>query len=201
MNEPARRATPGAELQTYEGTIERILFDRAEIAEAIERLGRQIARDYSGKPLLLLGVLKGALYVAADLARAIARSPGGPSHLEMDYLVVSSYGNSTRSSGEVRMLKDTSENVGGKNVLIVEDIVDNGLTLSYLQALLSGRSPADLRSCVLFDKPYRRRVDVPIEYVGLVAPDEFVVGYGLDYQEKYRNLPYLAQLRSWVFSE
>jgi hypoxanthine phosphoribosyltransferase len=150
---------------------------------------------------MVLGVLKGALYVTVDLVRALSRVPGGPSSIDLDFMVVSSYGNSTRSSGEVRLLKDTSENIAGKNVLVVEDIVDNGLTLQYLRSLLSGRGPRTLRSCVLFDKPYNRRVDVPIDYVGLVAPDEFVVGYGLDYGESYRNLPYLAQLRPWVFSE
>lgn len=188
-------------VRPYEEAIERTLFTEAEIAEAVETLARRIANDYSGQPLTLLGVLKGALYVAVDLARAISRLPDGPSEIRVDYLVVSSYGNSTRSSGEVRMLKDTSENIAGKDVLIVEDIVDNGLTLQYLQSLLSGRGPASLRSCVLFDKPYRRRVDARVDYIGLVAPDEFVVGYGLDYQERYRNLPYLAQLRSSEFLE
>ena len=99
------------------------------------------------------------------------------------------------------MLKDTSEKIEGRNVLVVEDIIDNGLTLQYLRSLLSGREPASLKSCVLFDKPYHRRVEVPVDYVGLTAPDVFVVGDGLDYQENYRNLPYLAQLQSWVFSE
>jgi len=188
-------------IRPYEGAIERTLFTEAEIAGAIESLASRIASDYAGQPLTLLGVLKGALYVAVDLARAISRLPDGPSEIRVDYLVVSSYGNSTRSSGEVRMLKDTSENIAGKDVLIVEDIVDNGLTLQYLQSLLGGRGPASLRSCVLFDKPYRRRVDARVDYIGLVAPDEFVVGYGLDYQERYRNLPYLAQLRSSEFLE
>ncbi|MDP9110161.1 MAG: hypoxanthine phosphoribosyltransferase [Candidatus Eremiobacteraeota bacterium] len=188
-------------VRPYEQAIERTLFTSEQIAGAIETLARQIANDYAGKPLTLLGVLKGALYVAADLARAISRLPDGPSEIRVDYLVVSSYGNAARSSGEVRMLKDTSESIGGKDVLIVEDIVDNGLTLQYLQSLLGGRGPASLRSCVLFDKPYRRIVDARVDYVGLVAPDEFVVGYGLDYQERYRNLPYLAQLRSSEFAE
>jgi hypoxanthine phosphoribosyltransferase len=187
--------------ESYEGTIERTLFSEAEIRAAVARLASQIAADFSGKPLLVLGVLKGALYVTVDLVRAISRVPGGPSEMELDFLVVSSYGNSTRSSGEVRLLKDVDQNIAGKHVLVVEDIIDNGLTLQYLRSLLSGRGPASLKSCVLFDKPYNRRVDVPIDYVGLVTPDEFVVGYGLDYRESYRNLPYLAQLRSWVFSE
>lgn len=188
-------------MQTYEGTIERTLFSETEIAAAVERIAQQIAADYAGQPLLVLGVLKGALYVTADLLRALARIPGGPSRIDVDYIVVSSYGNETRSSGEVRLLKDTQHNVAGKHVVVVEDIVDNGLTLQYLQSLLNGRSPASLRSCVLFDKPFNRRVEVPVEYVGLVAPDEFVVGYGLDFREYYRNLPYLAQLQSWVFAK
>jgi hypoxanthine phosphoribosyltransferase len=190
-----------AERGTYEGTIERTLFDERAIAAAVERLAERIAAEYAGQPLLVLGVLKGALYVTVDLVRALARIPNGPSRIDVDYVVVSSYGNATRSSGEVRLLKDTDHNVAGKHVLVVEDIVDNGLTLQYLRSLFNGRDPASLRSCVLFDKPYNRRVEVPVEYVGLVVPDEFVVGYGLDYGELYRNLPYLAQLQSWVFSK
>lgn len=182
-------------------TIEKTLFTSAEIDAAIARLAGEIARDYAGKPLLVLGVLKGALYVTVDLVRALSRLPDGPSRIELDFIVVSSYGNSSRSSGEVRLLKDTGEKIEGRNVLVVEDIIDNGLTLQYLRSLLSGREPASLKSCVLFDKPYHRQVEVPVDYVGLVAPDVFVVGYGLDYQENYRNLPYLAQLQSWVFSE
>lgn len=186
---------------SYDGTIERTLFSESEIAGVLARLAQEIARDFSGQPLLVLGVLKGALYVTVDLVRAISRVPDGPSQVELDFLVVSSYGNSTRSSGEVRLLKDTNANIAGKNVLVVEDIIDNGLTLQYLRSLLQGREPASLKSCVLFDKPFNRRVDVPVDYIGLETPDEFVVGYGLDYGESYRNLPYLAQLRSWVFSE
>ena len=188
-------------MHTYEGTIERTLYTEIEISQAIERLAQRISSDYAGQPLFILGVLKGALYVTVDLLRALSRIPDGPSNIEVDYIVVSSYGNETRSSGEVRLLKDTEHNVAGKHVVIVEDIVDNGLTLQYLQSLLKGRQPASLRSCVLFDKPYNRRVDVPVEYVGVVAPDEFVVGYGLDFRELYRNLPYLAQLQSWVFTK
>ncbi|MBV9270282.1 MAG: hypoxanthine phosphoribosyltransferase [Candidatus Eremiobacteraeota bacterium] len=181
--------------------MERTLYTEIEISQAIERLAQRISSDYAGQPLFILGVLKGALYVTVDLLRALSRIPDGPSNIEVDYIVVSSYGNETRSSGEVRLLKDTEHNVAGKHVVIVEDIVDNGLTLQYLQSLLKGRQPASLRSCVLFDKPYNRRVDVPVEYVGVVAPDEFVVGYGLDFRELYRNLPYLAQLQSWVFTK
>lgn len=181
------------------GDIESVIFTEEEIAAAVGRLAAQISADYRGQPLLLIGVLKGALFFAVDLARALSRIEDGPSGIRMDFLAVSSYGNAHRSSGEVRLLKDTSESVEGQNVLIVEDIVDNGLTLDYLRGMFAGRGPRSLRSCVLFDKPYRRSVDVPIEYKGLVAPDEFVVGYGLDYQERYRGLPYLAKLHPSVF--
>ncbi|HUN29565.1 MAG TPA: hypoxanthine phosphoribosyltransferase [Alphaproteobacteria bacterium] len=188
-------------MQSYEGAIARALFSQAEIAAAIERLAQAIVRDHRRMPLMLVGVLKGALYVAADLARAISAIPDGPSEIGVDYMCVSSYGNASRSSGEVRLLKDLTEPVAGRNVVIVEDIIDNGLTLEYLRALLGERHPASLRACVLFDKPYHRTVQVPVEYVGLRAPDEFVVGYGLDYQELFRNLPYLAQLRPEVFTD
>ncbi|MDQ6929401.1 MAG: hypoxanthine phosphoribosyltransferase [Candidatus Eremiobacteraeota bacterium] len=185
----------------YEETIERTIFTAAQIREAVERLAVAIAADHRRQPLLLVGVLKGALYVTADLLRALSYVPGGPSEIQIDYLAVSSYGNANRSSGEVRLLKDTTENVSGANVVIVEDIIDNGLTLGYLQGILRERGPKSLKSCVLFDKPYNRRVGVHVDYIGLTAPDAFVVGYGLDYQEAYRNLPYLAQLHSWVFTE
>ncbi|HTV92064.1 MAG TPA: hypoxanthine phosphoribosyltransferase [Verrucomicrobiae bacterium] len=187
-------------LHSYDATIAGEIFSAAEIAAAIERLASEIARDCRRRPLTLVGVLKGALYVAADLSRAISRLPDGPSEIGVDYICVSSYGNAARSSGEVRLLKDLSDPVGGRHVVIVEDIIDNGLTLEYLRALLGERNPASLRACVLFDKPYHRLVEVPVEYVGLVAPDEFVVGYGLDYQELFRNLPYLAQLRPEAFT-
>ena len=188
-----------SDLQTYDETIERTLFTAAEIAMAVQRLALAVAADYRGQPLTLLGVLKGALYVTADLARSLSAIPDGPSELRIDYITVSSYGNTNRSSGEVRMLKDTAENIEGRNVVIVEDIVDNGLTLSYLQGLLAARKPASLKSCVLLNKPHNRRVTVHVDYVGLAVPDVFVVGYGLDYQERYRNLPFLAALHPWVF--
>lgn len=172
-----------------------IEFDAAAIASAVERLASEIVADLHGEPVTLVGVLKGALFLTADLARALP----GASATTIDFIAVSSYGNADRSSGEVRLLKDTSESVEGKNVIIVEDIVDNGLTLQYLQALLGGRKPASLRSCVLLDKPYRRSARVAVDYTGFTAPDTFIVGYGLDYQEKYRNLPYLARLHNWVF--
>ncbi|GAC1302610.1 MAG: hypoxanthine phosphoribosyltransferase [Vulcanimicrobiaceae bacterium] len=177
------------------GEIAAIEFDAAAIAHAVARLAAGIAEDLRGEPVTLVGVLKGALFFTADLARALPAETDA----RIDFIAVSSYGNAARSSGEVRLLKDTSESVEGKNVVIVEDIVDNGLTLHYLQGLLAGRNPASLRACVLLDKPYRRSVAVSIDYTGFTAPDAFIVGYGLDYQEKYRNLPYLARLHNWVF--
>jgi hypoxanthine phosphoribosyltransferase len=185
----------------YGGSIERALFTEEEIRSAIERLALRIAEDHRGQPLMLVGVLKGALHAAADLARAIAGVADGPSEIIVDYICVTSYGNSSRSSGEVRMLKDTSMHVSGRHVVLVEDIIDNGLTLQYLRSLLEERHPSSLRACVLFDKPYHRSVETVVDYVGLQCPDDFVVGYGLDYQELYRNLPYLAQLRPAVFAE
>jgi hypoxanthine phosphoribosyltransferase len=176
--------------------VESVLFTAEEIARTVARLGEEIAARSVGAPILLLGILKGALIFTADLARALpADAP-----VEIDFLAVSSYGNGRRSSGEVRLLKDAGESIEGKHVIIVEDIIDNGLTLGYLQGLLWSRKPASLRSCVLFDKPYNRAADVPIEYKGLLCPDAFVVGYGLDYQERFRNLPYLARLREEVFT-
>ncbi|GAC1526840.1 MAG: hypoxanthine phosphoribosyltransferase [Vulcanimicrobiaceae bacterium] len=176
-------------------SIATIAFDAPMIAAAVTGLAATIRRDLVGEPVLLVGVLKGALFLIADLARAFPPSDD----VRIDFLAVSSYGNADRSSGEVRLLKDTSESVEGKNVVIVEDIVDNGLTLQYLQRLLASRNPASLRTCVLLDKPYRRSVSVPIDYIGFQCPDTFIVGYGLDYQEKYRTLPYLASLHTWVF--
>jgi hypoxanthine phosphoribosyltransferase len=179
--------------------IEAVIFSEAEIAAAIHRMAAAIARDYLGKTVVLLGVLKGALFVTADLARAL-ESVSADVVVQLDFLAVSSYGNAHRSSGEVRLVQDTSHSIEGKHVLIVEDIVDNGLTLKYLMNLLSGRAPASLRAAVLLDKPYNRRVEVPVAYIGLTCPDEFVVGYGLDYQERYRTLPYVAKLRSEIFT-
>ncbi len=178
--------------------IERVLFSPEEIAAAIRRIAGAIARDYSGQPVLLVAVLKGALFVVSDLARALAEEASGPSEVALDFIAVSSYGNAHRSSGEVRLVHDTSRSVEGRHVIIVEDIIDNGHTLAYLRNLFRARQPASLRTAVLLDKPYRRAVEVSLDYVGLTCPDEFVVGYGLDYQERYRTLPYVAKLRSEI---
>jgi len=165
------------------------------IAAAVERLAGEIAGDYRGQPLVLLGVLKGALCLTADLSRALARKAAGPSEIFVDYVFVQRYGASGTTGSAARLEADASLPLGGKNLMIVDGIVDEGLTLEYLRALLAERRPATLRSCVLFDNPGRRATDVPVEYRGLAVPDVFAIGYGLDYKEWYRNLPYLAELR------
>jgi hypoxanthine phosphoribosyltransferase len=184
--------------QTLPPGIERVLVTAQEIAEANRRMAEAIARDYAGRSLVLVGVLKGALFVTADLARALAEVADGPTDVQLDFIAVSSYGNAHRSSGEVRLIQDTTHAIEGRHVIIVEDIVDNGHTLDYLLSMLQNRRPASLRTAVLLDKPYHRAVNVATDYVGLTCPDEFVVGYGLDYQERYRTLPYLAKLRPEV---
>jgi hypoxanthine phosphoribosyltransferase len=187
--------------RTLHPDLECVLFSEAEIAAAIRSLAAQIARDHAGEDVLLLGILKGAVHVLSDLARELDQIQPGPSRLYLDVMAVSSYGNASRSSGEVRLIQDTTHAVEGRRVVIVEDIIDNGLTLSYLNALLSARKPLSLRSAVLLDKPYRRIANVKADYVGLTCPDEFIVGYGLDYQERYRTLPYIAKLRPDIFSD
>ena len=151
-------------------------------------LGEEISRDYEGRDLFLVGVLKGAVFFLSDLMRAISV----PS--EVDFMAVASYGSSTDSSGVVRILKDLDASIEGREVLIVEDIVDSGLTLSYLLRTLKARDPKSLEVCALLTKPERRKVDLPIRYVGFEIPNRFVVGYGLDHAERYRNLPYVAAL-------
>jgi hypoxanthine phosphoribosyltransferase len=183
---------------TLPAGIERVLFSGEEIDAAIARIAASVAREYQGEDLILVAVLKGALFFVADLARAIVEVTPGPRSVQLDFIAVSSYGSSHRSSGEVRLVHDTTHAIEGRHVLIVEDIVDNGHTLSYLRGMLSNRAPASLRTAVLLDKPYRRAIDVAVEYTGLTCPDEFVVGYGLDYQERYRALPYVAKLRPEV---
>jgi hypoxanthine phosphoribosyltransferase len=181
--------------------LECVLFSEAEIAAAIRKIAEEIARDYAGQDVLLLGILKGAVHVLSDLARELDGIQPGPARLFLDCMAVSSYGNASRSSGEVRLIQDSTHAVEGRHVIIVEDIVDNGHTLLYLNALLNARQPLSLRSAVLLDKPYRRTASVQADYVGLTCPDEFIVGYGLDYQERYRTLPYIAKLRPDIFSD
>jgi hypoxanthine phosphoribosyltransferase len=166
-----------------------ILFTADEIAAAVSRLALRLALDSPPEPILLVGVLKGALFLTADLARAMPPEVDA----RLDYLAVSSYAG-VRSSGEVRLLQDVGQDIAGKHVVLVDDILDSGLTLTFLTGLLAARKPASLRTCVLLDKPAGRKVDVAVDVTGLTCPDAYVVGYGLDYQEKYRNLPYLAKL-------
>jgi hypoxanthine phosphoribosyltransferase len=173
----------------FEGDIERVLITDEEIQGKIRELGDQITEDYRGKELLLVGVLKGAFVVMADLSRHI-RLP-----LQFDFMAVSSYGAATKTSGVVRILKDLDHDIEGHDVLLVEDIVDSGLTLAYLLRNLRARRPASLEVCALLRKPEVQRVALDIRYQGFEIPPEFVVGYGLDYGEKYRNLPYVATLK------
>ncbi len=175
--------------------IEEILIGEKHLQQKVLELGRKITSDYQGRPLLLLCVLKGALMFLADLARAIDLP------LELDFMVVSSYGSATESSGVVRIVKDLEEPIDGKNVLIVEDIVDSGLTLNYLLEVLRTRNPASLRVCTLIDKAKEREKLVIPDYIGFQVADRFVVGYGLDYAQRYRNLPYIGILKPEVYQE
>jgi hypoxanthine phosphoribosyltransferase len=178
----------------FEGDIDHILISGEEIQAKIRELGAQITEDYRGRDLLLIGVLKGAFVVMADLSRHI-RLP-----LQFDFMAVSSYGAATKTSGVVRILKDLDHDIKGRDVLVVEDIVDSGLTLAYLLKNLQARGPATLEVCALLHKVEVQRVPVEIRYRGFEIPPEFVVGYGLDYGEKYRNLPYVATLKSEAYA-
>jgi hypoxanthine phosphoribosyltransferase len=172
-----------------------VLLSEERIRERVIELGRQISQDYAGQRLTLVSVLKGSLPFMADLMREI-HIP-----LRIDLMEVSSYGGaSTESSGLVRILKDLSASIAGEQVLLVEDIIDTGLTLNYLLRYLRGKNPASLRICTLLDKPARRLVDIPVDYTGFTIPDQFVVGYGLDYGELYRNLRFVGVLRPEVYS-
>ena len=164
----------------------RVLISRQEIAARVAELGHAIRRDYAGRSPLLVGVLKGAVIFTADLLRAVALPAG------LDFIGVSSYGTGAKSSGVVRLAADLSVSIEGRDVVVVEDIIDTGRTISYLRRNLATRHPRSLALCVLLDKVARREVDVPVDYVGFAIPDEFVVGYGLDYNGLYRNLPDIA---------
>jgi hypoxanthine phosphoribosyltransferase len=171
-----------------EQAIGEILIDEETLAGRVAELGAEVSADYQGRDLLLIGVLKGAVFFMADLMR----------HLnvpcEVDFMAISSYGDATDSSGIVRILKDLDINIEGRDVLVVEDIIDSGLTLSYLIRNLESREPASLEVCALLTKPSRREIDIPVRYVGFEIPNKFVVGYGLDFAERYRNLPYVGVL-------
>ncbi len=164
----------------------RVLLTEKEVDEKIRMIGEQISKDYAGKTVHLVCVLKGGCFFMCELAKRITVP------VTMDFMSVSSYGSETKSSGVVRIVKDLDEPLKGKNVLVVEDIVDSGRTLSYLLEMLKDRGPESVRLCTLLDKPERRVVDVKVDYTGFEIPDEFVVGYGLDYDQRYRNLPYIG---------
>jgi hypoxanthine phosphoribosyltransferase len=181
--------TNGSSAWRPEDDIEEVLITEAELGQRVTALGEQISGDYRGHSLVLLGVLKGAVMFLVDLARQI-RLP-----LELDFMATSSYGASTQSSGVVRILKDLDESVEGKHVLIVEDIIDSGLTLSYILRSLQARQPASIKICGLLVKNRPRDSELTIDYVGFEIPDRFVVGYGLDYAEVYRNLPFIGVLK------
>jgi len=175
--------------------IEKVLVSREQIREMVEMLGKRISEDYAGKELVLVGVLKGGFIFLADLMREITIP------VDMDLIAVSSYGASTKSSGVVRIIKDMDLNVSNKHVLIVEDLVDTGLTLRHLKDLFNTRGPKSVKICTAFDKPSRRKVDIEVEYKGIEIPDEFIVGYGLDYAGKYRNLPDVCTLKKEIYSK
>jgi hypoxanthine phosphoribosyltransferase len=175
--------------------VEEVLIDEAALQARIAELGEEISADYRGRELLLIGVLKGAVFFMSDLMRRL-RVP-----CEIDFMAISSYGASTDSSGVVRILKDLDINIEGRHVLVVEDIIDSGLTLSYLMRNLEAREPASLEVCALMTKPDRREIDVDVRYVGFEIPNRFVIGYGLDFAERYRNLPFVAVLRSDLIPE
>ena len=178
-----------------ENDVGEVLITREQVREKTSELGRQITKDYEDKDPLLICVLKGGLLFLADLMREIQLP------LEIDFMAVSSYGDSTESRGVVRILMDLDRNIQGRHVLIVEDIIDTGGTLNYIIENLRTRDPASIKICTMLDKPARRVLDIPIDYVGFIIPDKFVIGYGLDFGEIYRNLPYVGVLKPELYSQ
>ena len=181
------------DLSAIESDIERVIVSEVDLQARIKELAAQVDADYAGRDILLVGVLKGAVMAMADLTRAMQR------HLEMDWMAVSSYGSGTKSSGVVRILKDLDRDITGRNVLIVEDIVDSGLTLSWLKSNLESRGAANVDILAILRKPEAAKVEVEVKYVGFDIPKDFVVGYGLDFDEKYRNLPFIGVLAKHMY--
>lgn len=177
-----------------ENDLAKILLSEEQIKDKVTELGSKISKDYAGQDLLVVGILKGAVIFMSDLIREIAIP------INIDFMAVSSYGKSTESSGAVRILKDLDTSIEGRNVLIVEDIVDTGLTLKYLMENLESRNPKSVKICTFLNKPERRKVEIEAQYNGFIIPDEFVVGYGLDFSEKYRNLPYVGILKPEAYA-
>ena len=174
--------------------VEEILLESDAVADRVAELGAQISADYAGRDPVLVSVLKGALVFLADLMRAMDIPTS------IDFMEVSSYGAATESSGQVRILKDLAKPIEGRDVIVVEDIIDTGLTLNYLLHYLADKRPASIKIVCLLDKPARRLAEIPIDYIGFTIPDRFVIGYGLDYDERYRNLPYIGVLKPSVYS-
>ncbi|AST93998.1 MULTISPECIES: hypoxanthine phosphoribosyltransferase [Sutcliffiella] len=174
--------------------IEKVLYSEEQLQEKIRELGKQLTEEYKDRFPLVIGVLKGAMPFMGDLIKRV------DTYLELDFMDVSSYGNSTVSSGEVKILKDLDTSVEGRDILIIEDIIDSGLTLSYLVELFRYRKAKSIKIVTLLDKPTGRKANIKADYVGFIVPDEFVVGYGLDYAEKYRNLPYIGVLKPEVYT-
>ena len=175
--------------------IEEILVSEERLRQIVNELGERISRDYKDKRLVLVSVLKGSVIFMADLMRTVTIP------CRIDFMSVSSYGAGVKSSGVVKIIKDLDQPIDGCDVLVIEDILDSGMTLSYILELLLKRNPASIRLCALFDKPERRKVDMTADYVGMSVPDKFIVGYGLDYAERYRNLPYVGVLKPSVYGE
>lgn len=175
--------------------VERVLLSEEQIKEKVKEIGAQITKDYEGEKLLIVTILKGSVIFAADLLREI-KIP-----VEIDFMCLSSYGSDSKSSGVVKIVKDLNEPIEGKNVLIIEDILDSGNTLSHLVKLLATRNPKDIKIATLLDKPNRRVAEVEVAYKGFTIPDEFVIGYGLDYAEKYRNIPFVGILKREVYEK
>ena len=179
---------------TMQNDILEVLFSEEQLHARVKELGHQIAKDLGDKEPFFIGILKGSYVFMADLLREVDVLCG------MDFMSVSSYGAGVSTSGAVKITKDLSQDIQGKNVVIVEDILDSGVTLSYLKKYLEVRQPASITICTLFDKPSRRKTDITADYVGFICPDAFIVGYGLDYAEKYRNLPYIGVLKPEIYS-
>lgn len=175
--------------------IKYVLYSEEYLKEVVTALGKQISEDYRGRNLLLVSILKGSVVFMTDLMRSIDIP------CQIDFMAVSSYGSGVKSSGTVRILKDLDRDIRGYDILIVEDILDSGMTLNYLMELLYARDPNSIRICTLFDKPERRAVDIYADYKGIEVPDEFIVGYGLDYDEKYRNLPFVGVLKEEIYTK
>lgn len=179
----------------YEDILEKVLFSKEQLAKRIKELAKQLDKDYAGKTPLMVAILKGSVMFFTDLIREMTLP------LEIDFMSISSYGSGVKSSGEVKMIKDLDNKIEGKDVIIVEDIVDSGYTMKYLTHLLEARNPSSIKICALLDKPSRRETDVAVDYKGFEVGNEFVVGYGLDYAARYRNIPFIGILKRSVYEK